>query len=521
MVLGVALLLAGPAATATAVTPESPEVQKLIKKALSYLDKHTSEELGGKCLIALAYLKTTPPQPNHPRVRQALEACREGMRKRERIDMYSNGLAVIFLCEQGGRRNADLVNFYLNGLKQRQKDHGGWGYDERKTGDTSQTQYAALSYWEAHNNGFSIGSDSVEQLSDWLMRTQDPNGAWGYQGQLGEGGKRVKQSGITCSMLAAGMGSMFIAADLFGLLDGGADGGPPRGLPSGVSRKGEKKNKRSPNLRSSSLDRKGIFASIKRGNAWMDKNYKESLPQYTIYYLYSLERYRSFEEKWTRNAPREPEWYVNGYKYLKQRQSDDGSWSAGCGRPPDTAFAVLFLVRSTRAMLRGKLSGVAIGTRGLPKYTPGLKLVEGQFVIEQTEAAVSDLLNMLDDDAAEKIDQLANNPTALVLTGELDEAAEQRLRQVVRGGSPGARLLAVRTLGRTGKLDHVPTLIYAMTDPDRRVTLEARDALRFVSRRFEGFGLADNFTDRQRYEARDKWKSWYLSIKPGAVISIE
>ena len=80
------------------------------------------------------------------------------------------------------------------------------------------------------------------------------------------------------------------------------------------------------------------------------------------------------------------------------------------------------------------------------------------------------------------------------------------------------RRLAVRALGRTGNLDYVPTLIYALTDPDRDVVLEARGALQFVSRRFDGFGPPDDYTDQQRYDAAENWKAWYRSLRPGASI---
>ena len=84
--------------------------------------------------------------------------------------------------------------------------------------------------------------------------------------------------------------------------------------------------------------------------------------------------------------------------------------------------------------------------------------------------------------------------------------------------TPDARLLAVRALGRTGNLDYVPTLLYALTDPDRRVVLEARNELRFISRNFDGIGPPDDFTDEQRFEAIDAWKKWYKSIRPAAVL---
>jgi hypothetical protein len=64
------------------------------------------------------------------------------------------------------------------------------------------------------------------------------------------------------------------------------------------------------------------------------------------------------------------------------------------------------------------------------------------------------------------------------------------------------------------RLEYVPALLYAMTDPDNRVVREARDGLRFISRRFDGYGLKDNFTDRERYDAVDMWKQWYRSVQP-------
>ena len=100
---------------------------------------------------------------------------------------------------------------------------------------------------------------------------------------------------------------------------------------------------------------------------------------------------------------------------------------------------------------------------------------------------------------------------------DLDKSA-RRLQQLVHGGEPEVRLLAVRALGRTGNLDYVPTLLYALTDPDHRVVLEARNELRFISRTFDGLGPPEDFTEQQRYAAIDAWKKWYRSIRPSAVL---
>jgi len=73
-------------------------------------------------------------------------------------------------------------------------------------------------------------------------------------------------------------------------------------------------------------------------------------------------------------------------------------------------------------------------------------------------------------------------------------------------------------LGRSGKMDYVPSLLYALTDPDRRIVLEARDGLRFIARRFDNAGPPDEFTEQQRFDAIDAWKKWYLSLRPDAVL---
>jgi hypothetical protein len=87
---------------------------------------------------------------------------------------------------------------------------------------------------------------------------------------------------------------------------------------------------------------------------------------------------------------------------------------------------------------------------------------------------------------------------------------------VARSGGAAARLLAVRALGRLRNLDYAPTLVFALTDPDKRVVREARDALRSVSRNFEGFGPPDNFDDGQRDTAVQRWKNWYHTVRPDA-----
>jgi hypothetical protein len=531
--VAVAVLLAG-SRPAGAVTPASPEVRKLIDSALAYLERPFNDangnKLGGKCLVGLAFLKAN--RRDHPRVAEAVQACREGMAgefSQVTLDVYSHGLAVIFLCEAATKDTSYSreIQWYLNTMRQRQKDHGGWGYYDQETGDTSQTQYATLSYWEAQRRGIRIDSGSVERVAEWLIRTQGPDGCWGYQGIIGPPGQPVPQDGRqSCSMLSAGLGSTYICAKLLGLHAGlavdyteGHEAPPP--LPAALRRVGEEETGlANTTIRPQRIQPAELLKTIERAHGWMDKNYKIDIGAYSFYYLYALERYRSFQEVFDGAWEEEPRWYNDGYEFLVKKQLNGSYWHGGCQPVCDTAFAVLFLLRSTQQSLRGTLGeGALVSGRGLPSNLANAKLVDGQLVIAQVQTKVDALLAMVDagDDAT--LDDLARDPSQLVVE-QVDANSARRLQQLARGGEPDVRLLAVRALGRIGNLDYAPTLIFALTDPDRRVVLEARNGLRFISRRFSGYGPPDSFTEEQRYEAIDAWKKWYRSLRPNAVFEL-
>lgn len=527
------VLLSG---SAWAVTPESPEVKRLIASGLEVLEEPidpsrdpNAAKVGGKCVAGLAFVKAD--QPDHPRVKEAVDACRQAMSSQRPVDVYSNGLAIAFLCELSPQRYRREIRWYLDLLERRQKEHGGWGYDganpERMklaTGDTSQTQYAALAYWEAYRNGFRIEAESLERLANWLLRTQAPDGCWGYQGRLPEGSKAISQSNTNCSMLAAGLGGTLICADLLNAVPENQlpfEEPAEEELPPALQAAGDQEEgplPPPPQINSTKIDTIDLMEAIDQARGWMDENYEINIGRYTFYYLYSTERYQSFYELFEGVTAGEPSWYTNGYEYLVAEQEDDQSWSGGCGRTVDTAFAVLFLLRSTQRSIQGTLGeGTLVGGRGIPANVAQATMQGNEIVVEQMQTKVDELLSLIDDADQSRLDQLARDPASLIVD-EVDQQSARRLQQLVRGGEPEVRLLAVRALSRTGNLDHAPTLIYALTDPEPRIVIEARDGLRFLSRRFEGFGPPDEFTDRQRYEAVDGWKQWYKSLRPQAVL---
>ncbi len=505
----------------SAVTPESPEVRTLIDKGLKYLESNSDPRLGGKCLIALAFHKEGA-SPKHPRIQEALKACRGTSEEKIRDgSIYDNGLAIIFLAELEGNKSRELIARFAGAIFQEQKPHGGWGYSSFQKGDTSQTQYAALSYWELLQIGMAPKVDSVEACANWLLRTQDPSGTWGYQGEDPGNYELVAQRETSLSMLAAGMGSTMILGNVLGLTGPGVSDQPfqEEAAPSALKRVESQASKRMKTLSGTGVDRQRLFAGLARGKAWFDKNFSQKSVEaleYYCYLLYSLERYKSFEELLADDAIGEPVWYQVGFEVLKKKQADDGSWRDNTGKSCATAFAVLFLLRSTQKSIKASLGeGTLVGGRGLQADLSKMKLRRGRLVIEQKPTEIDALLGMLGSSDNEGLESLLSNKASLRI-GDASPEEARRLQQIVKSGVPGARLLSVQALAQLRDLDYVPTLLYAMTDPDKRVVREARDGLRFVSRRFGGFGLPDNFTETERFDALDRWKNWYRRVRPEA-----
>ncbi len=76
-------------------------------------------------------------------------------------------------------------------------------------------------------------------------------------------------------------------------------------------------------------------------------------------------------------------------------------------------------------------------------------------------------------------------------------------------------MAALRALYSTRDLDNVPTLIYApgRPGPAHRVKSPAM-RLRLLSRKVDGFGLPEDPTEGAKLEVIEKWKQWYLAIRP-------
>ncbi len=532
--LAMLALISTRATPAVAYTPESPEVQRLLERAAAYLEDEPrmGTAVGGRLLVALALTKVGRDQ-QHPFVQDAIEQALEFVERVRKDGMgghiYNEAVCLYFLCEMNPTRYREEIEFLLDAMVQRQRPNGTWGYNPHSYDDTSQTQYGVLSLWAAQHHGFAVPGEAVERAVNWLMRVQDPSGGWPYRARDPGDFNRVNQHQVTHSMSAAGLSSVYICAHLLGLTATRQRPEPEEnGLPPAVKRvpSEEEKRRQAAAIRPNDTNVQQLQRTQQSGNDWFEENLKYDVDSWTHYYMYAVERYKSFREFVEGRAVAEPDWYIEGVEYLRKTQNEDGSWisprSPGSTPPVDTSFAILFLTRSSRSVLRQGVpdEGTLIGGRGLPRNLANARLVDGQVVTPQMIRDVDDLLNLVASTADHDFDA-TRLPGGLTLDEDLTRRTSQleRLRQMVSDPDYQRRLAAVKTLGRSRDLDNVPALIYALSDPDPRVVREARDGLRRISRRFRGFGLPANPTTQQVDAAVQRWKHWYRSIRPdGAFI---
>jgi hypothetical protein len=218
----------------------------------------------------------------------------------------------------------------------------------------------------------------------------------------------------------------------------------------------------------------------------------------------------------------DPRWFHDGASLLVKTQAQDGRWQENeANRVPDTAFALLFLLRSTKksiSKVRNFGDGTLVGGRGFPESTGDVHVRKGKVVSKSLLGPAERLLDAIENPEtsnAEEIAELFDELTRKQADQLLGEHA-RKLRDMVGERSAKARLAAVSALGSSRDLDNVPVLIYALTDPDAQVFRAARDALRRVTRKPTGFGLGDKPDESELRVAIDKWKGWYLAIRPDA-----
>lgn len=526
------LAIGSPAAYA--VTPESPEVKALVEKAIRFLESPLPQNLatmpnnvspGAKSLVAMCLLKAGR-KADHPKVLEAVESIRTALAMTKDpnsspLDVYNTGLCIVFLFEVDPQTYRPEMERLTNQLIAVQKPHGGWGYPGRQTGDTSMTQYGCLGLWAAENVGISVPVDAWERAANWLVRTQDPSGAYGYQGVDPGGYTLVPQNEIRHSLAAAGLGSLYICAErlrLFGTLEPEDD----PDLPSALKRR----KKEGGNARNAgAVEFNRVRETMNRGKAWQRSQYRMDVPEWSYYYMYAYERYQSFREMTPGEGKAEVNWYDEGFRFLSNSQRQDGAWDSPPGHNivADTTFGILFLLRSTKKVIeRAKTlgAGMLVGGRGLPSNMSEAEMRLGGVRAKKISGPAMQLLSIIGDPNDPKFDQVvATIEEDGIEAGDetLSEVAK-RLRSLAADQAPESRAAALRALARTRNLDEVPLLIEALKDPDPLVFNAANEGLRFISRKFYGAGFWGGSDEKVREQSREQWIAWYLAIRPNAIL---
>lgn len=526
------LIMTSTTRTALAYKPQSPEVQALVNRGIKYIEgnfgKHSLDaELGAICICALACYSHTG-NPEHPVVKKAVEEIRKELKQgipQSGHANYSLGIALILLGSVDPAAYSQETNALLKEIANRQMPGGAWSYPGYQTGDTSQTQFACLGMWMAHRQGINVSIPSIERVTNWLIRTQAPDGAFGYQGKDPGGYTRVAQERTTPSMGVAGTGTLYVCGELLGFIEPPPEK-PAIGLPTAMKRAPKKKAKAAI---TAAVDAAKWRDAITAGDNWANRNantenFIDGVVTQQYYYMYTVERYWAFRELTAPNTSAEPGWYNSGVDYLRKKVDAEGSWTSGNSQAIDTAFAILFLLRSSKKTIQKIVeeSGALVGGRNLPDDLTDVKQNRaGKIVSTKEPPLVEDLLSQLEGENSALSSMLDGMPDQLALSSDPAKRAQQigRLRRLAISGPFEARITAVKTISRNRDLDNAPPLIYALTDPDTRVSRAAANGLRFLSRKFDGPTVPEEATPQQKQAVAAVWKEWYLGVRPdGSII---
>jgi len=518
-------IVLGTARPAKAYTPESPKVQAMVAKGLKHLDKAQLPEGGADsggtaALVAICLHKNGRPD-THPQIQKA---CATAVKEvvaltqdhKSAHTMYGPCLMAILLAEVDPQKYRKQIEAYMAFILKRQMRSGGWGYSNEGEGDTSQSQYCILAFWTLEQVGVRAPQANVEAAMRWLLFSQGKDGGFSYKPPPSNT-PMGNAPGGTMNLTAAGAGSVYICADVLGITSTVVDEDldlPPalKFLPDATVRV-----KRDPTGR---IPAQAVRNSQVAAGRFLERSYRPMQGEFPLYGLYACERYFSFRELAEKTIIPEPPWYNQGVEALAKAQSPEGFWQAESGQDVCTAFAVLFLMRSTKKSI-GKAvyqEGLMRGGMGLPGDTSRVRMKNGRIVAAPVAKSFNDMMSILDDPGGDELDTLAAFPDLIEVKQSPEEYAKSasRLRRFASNDSYEVRLIAVRLLSQTGDLDNVPVMIYALSDPDWRVVREARDGLRYLSRNIDGFGLKPDSGVAERKEVERKWREWYLSIRPTA-----
>jgi hypothetical protein len=201
-----------------------------------------------------------------------------------------------------------------------------------------------------------------------------------------------------------------------------------------------------------------------------------------------------------------------------------GGWRDGCGNDAATAFGVLFLSKATEKMLVRKEhkaperrygGGLLVGGRGLPENLDSLQVDATGIRVRKLKGPIDELLAELENAESQKIESAQETLVETIATQDPEALVGQsdRLLKLAGDKRSEVRRTAFWALGRTNDLRVVPTLIRGLDDANLDCVVEARNALRYISKKIDVHEPPDEPTQAQRKAAIALWKKWYLGVR--------
>jgi len=315
-----AVLAAVCAASARAATVE--QVEKAIRAGVEHLytvqsgdnwDNGWNQDngnIGGRTALVTYALLAAGESPQNPKLKSAIDF----LLKQKPPGIYTLGLRcnVWFLLPQTPEVkeafHADALALQ-QAMKIKGKARGLYNYtrDDGLRYDHSVSQYGVLGLWAAAQANLELNANTWKNADEAWRRTQQKDGGWTYDD--GEKAKSIP------SMTAAGVASLFITQEY------------TNGM-AGIGCTGNIKDEH-----------------IERGLKWMSDHFKEVGNYYTWYGVERIGVASGLKYFGTVN------WYHQGSDLMVRSQNKEGAW----GDIPDTAFAILFLVRGRAPVMMNKL----------------------------------------------------------------------------------------------------------------------------------------------------------------------
>ena len=559
----------------TKYTPEHPDVRAMCDAAAKKVEFSTRDNKHGAlgALALLEYYKRYEqrvPKENQyiagvvasiaadfPEPGTDLSGAERNANILVQQELYYPSLALILLAEFDAKEYKSEIKALLEMFKRRQRPNGAFTYrNQPNSGDTSQTQFAALAMSVAKTHGFNVDVEMAKKALDWFCTSQRQGGQWLYK-LVYSGGAQGRPDPTAnntpgLSMQAAGLGSCYLLADFLQLSKrvktvgkaSGKDIGLPRTVTiyvKPVDGEGSLLNKTGP---LTTFDRGKLNSATRSGNANLIANFSPKLRRWNYYYLYAIERYAYFREQTEGDMRGLEDWYDQVIDQMKQDQQADGSFPRDQDKYESsvdaTAFALLFMVRSSEVINIPLTAGKALGGKGFKQDVLLIQSKRGLVKSVEAEKNLDDLIGALKDGVSqEQLEELSNSLKKQVVEfrkkGDKDRGEIKAfLRSMIGAKNYYRRLIAVRFLAGEQDMDNAPALIYALGDPDFRIAIEAHNGLRLISRRIDTLKVSP-LTERNAVRppgilkeeeksdlaiefgsVKKKWTDWFLKIRPGA-----